>query len=311
MTVSDLSDGCRAERASADGSPRWAPAAGFVLFIAGYAGTVAYVGNTGAADRLEGVVQFDMWVALLGALGGFALAAGMFFAFWLVRVVRLSRQIERTTVASWAVIVLLIQASVFAGLFLGASGAEASIDKDLAIQTRPITLFAGLCMTPGLATFLALRWIAADDSHWDESGRCRVRLIIQLRADLRRLLTTFGAFLTLLVITTGLRRRALLAFDPDLPVPPEQVLLYGLIFAVMLGAFYGLATTAIDARAQRIIDEFAPLPDPADPTLSDQIQRRNDLATLTGGGGSWRSFETTVVIAAPLLTALIGIATST
>jgi hypothetical protein len=43
-----------------------------------------------------------------------------------------------------------------------------------------------------------------------------------LRAELRRLLATFGAFLTLLVITTGMRRRALLAYDPELWVPPEQ-----------------------------------------------------------------------------------------
>jgi hypothetical protein len=114
----------------------------------------------------------------------------------------------------------------------------------------------------------------------------------------------------LLVITTGMRRRALLAFDPELPVPPEQVLLYGLLFAALLGTFYGLATTAIDARARRMLDEFAPLPGPTDPTLSEQLQRRSDIATLVGSGGSWRSFETTVVIAAPLLTALIGIATS-
>jgi hypothetical protein len=308
--VSDLSGGCRAERAQSAGSPRWAPAAGFALFIAGYIGTVAYVSSTDVADQLDGVVQFDMWVGLLGALGGFAVTAALFFVLWLVRITRLGRQVRGTAAASWVVVVLLVLATVFAGLFLGASGAEASIDNDLAIQTRPIAVLAGLCMAPGLVAFLALRSIAADDTHWDESGRCRVRLIIQLRTELRRLLTTFGAFLTLLVITTGLRRRALLAFDPDLPVPPEQVLLYGLIFAVMLGAFYGIATTAIDARAQRTLDEFAPLPDPEHPKLSDKVQRRTDLGTLIGSGGSWRSFETTVVIAAPLLTALIGIATS-
>lgn len=308
--MSDQSGGCRAERAASGAAPTWSPVVGFGLFIVGYAGTLVYVDSTDAADRLNGVVQFDMWVALLSALGGFALVAAMFFVIWLGRAIRLGDRVRRRSVATWVGVVLLVLAVVFTGLFAGASGAEASIDKDLAVQTRPIVILVGLGAIPGLVGFLALRSIASDDANWAESDRCRVRLVMALRSELRRLLATFGAFLTLLVITTGMRRRALLAFDPDLSVPPEQVLLYGLLFAVLLGAFYGLATTAIDARAQRMLDEFAPLPGPTDPTLSEQLERRSDISTLVGSGGSWRSFETTVVIAAPLLTALIGIATS-
>lgn len=308
--MSDRSGDCRADRATSDGLPAWTPFVGFGLFIVGYAGTLVYVKNTDAADQLDGVVQFDMWIALLSALGGFAIVAAMFYVIWLGRAIRLGDRVPGRSVATWVGIVVLVLAVVFAGLFSGASGAEASIDKDLAEQTRPIVILVALCAIPGLVGFVALRSIASDDANWAESDRCRVRLVMALRAELRRLLTTFGAFLTLLVVTTGMRRRALLAFDPDLSVPPEQVLLYGLLFAVLLGAFYGLATTAIDARAKRMLDEFAPLPGPTDPTLSEQLQRRSDISTLVGSGGSWRSFETTVVIAAPLLTALIGIATS-
>jgi hypothetical protein len=151
-----------------------------------------------------------------------------------------------------------------------------------------------------------VRFIATEDAHWGESGGCRLRLVMRLRRELRRLLAMFGAFLTLLVITTGLRRRTLLELDPGLALPAEQVLLYGLVFAVLLGLFYVVAAGAIDRRAEGLLDEFAPLPDPADAALSDLLRRRTDLASLTGGGGSWRTFETTVVIAAPLLTALIG-----
>jgi hypothetical protein len=213
------------------------------------------------------------------------------------------------TVLSWVAVVVVVLATVFGLLFIGGAGAAESVDKDLAIQTRPVIVLAGLCLVPGLVAFLALRWLAAQESHWQESGHCRLRLLIRLRAELRRILRVFGAFLTLLVIVTGMRRRALLAFDPDLHVPPEQVLLYGLLYAVLLGLFYGAAAVALDRRAQRMLEEFAPLPDPADPALSDQIRRRAELSTLTGSGGTWRSFETTVVIAAPLLTALIGSAT--
>jgi hypothetical protein len=136
-------------------------------------------------------------------------------------------------------------------------------------------------------------------------------LLIRLRHDLRRVLATLGAFLTVLVVATGMRRRALLAFDADLSIPPEPVLLYGLVFAILLGLFYVAASSAIDHRAQRFIDSFAGLPDPADETLSDSLRKRADLAALVGNGGTWRSFETTVVIAAPLITALIGSATAT
>ncbi len=170
-------------------------------------------------------------------------------------------------------------------------------------------MIVGLCMAPGLVGFMALRSLATADANWREPGLCRLRLLIRLRGELRRLLATFGAFLTLLVVATGMRRRALLALDPDVVVPPEQVLLYGLVFAVLLGLFYVAASSAIDGRAERFVEEFEPLPDPADETLSDKLRRRTDLGLLVGSGGSWRSFETTVVIAAPLLTPLIGSAT--
>ncbi|HET6952959.1 MAG TPA: hypothetical protein VFI47_21425, partial [Acidimicrobiales bacterium] len=79
---------------------------------------------------------------------------------------------------------------------------------------------------------------------------------------------------------------------------------------VVVALCFVAATSAIDSRAQSLIDEFARLPDPADDDLSERLRRRNDLSALVGSGGSWRSFETTVIIAAPLLTALIGSATS-
>jgi hypothetical protein len=160
-----------------------------------------------------------------------------------------------------------------------------------------------------LVTFLALRSLARDDENWQEPGSGRMLLVIRSRAELRRLTTVLGVLLTLLVVATGLRRRALLAYDPGLPIPAAQVLLYGLLFAVLLGLMYLASTSAIDRRAALFLDEFAPLPDPGAGDLGTPLARRNDLGAVIGAGGSWRSFETTVVIVAPLLTALIGIAT--
>jgi hypothetical protein len=111
-----------------------------------------------------------------------------------------------------------------------------------------------------------------------------------------------------------MRRNALQAYydshNLTLDFPAEAVLLYGLVFAVVLGVFYLVAAGGIDQRGTAIVDDYAPMPDPGDEALADRLKRRADLATLTGtAGASWQTFQTTVVIAAPLVTGLIGAAT--
>ncbi len=302
--------GCRSERWSAWKPYRWQPAAVFSLFAIGFWGAAVYIRGIPVADRFEDVrAHFDLWAALIGALGGYALAASACFAVWLAGLLRLFERVRAATAASWVATVLFVGGAVLASLFLAGAGGPESVDRALARQTRPITVFAGMCMAPGLIALMALRSLATDDLNWAEPGACRLRLLIRLRTELRRLLATLGAFLALLVVATGMRRQALLALDPGTSIPAEQVLLYGLLFVVMLGLFYVGASSAIDGRAQQLLDEFSSVPDPAEPALSDRLRRRNDLAGLILGGGSWRSFETTVVIAAPLLTALISSAT--
>lgn len=281
----------------------------FGLFILGFTITASYLGSIPVARDFAGVVQFTLWVSVVSTLVGFGAASSAYFLAWLVGLIRLCEGFHPRKLLSWVAVVLVIGGAVFTFLFLGGAAAEESLDKSLWAQTRPVSVAVAILQAPGLVAFLALRSVADEDVNWSESGRCRLRLIRRLRAELRRLLTTYGAFLTLLVLATGMRRRALLSRDPELPILAEHVLLYGLLFAVLLGLFYLAAAGAIDHRADRIVEEFTPLPDPSDAALSDQVQRRSDLTTLTGSPGSWRTFETTVVIAAPLLSALIGIAT--
>jgi hypothetical protein len=297
---------CRSARTGRLTAQRWVPAVSFLLFVVGLWAASSYVARLPVADRFDDVVLFDMWAGLFGALVGFALVSCLYAVVWLSGLLALGDQVRPGNVAAWLGTVLLVLSTVFALLFAGGSNAAESVDKSLAIQSRPLIVVAALLQVPGLAAFLALRFIATEEGHWGESGPCRLRLVLRLRTELRRLLAMFGAFLTLLVITTGLRRRALVELDPGLALPAEQVLLYGLVFAALLGLFYVVAAGAIDRRAEGLLDEFAPLPDPADAALSDVLRRRTDLSSLTGSGGSMRTFETTVVIAAPLLTALIG-----
>jgi len=304
-------ESCRSETASPVDSLRWLPAALFVLFVVANVAVRLYLRHCSVRHRFDAVpVEFGLFTGLLGAVVGVAAAAGLYFGCALVGLMRLARGISALTVLSWIAVVLVVGGSVLGALFLAAATAPASVDRTLAIQTRPITLVTALCVLPGLLGFMAVRSLARDDACWAESGACRLRLLIRLRAEVRRLLVVLGALLTLIVVTTGMRRRALLALDTRLHVPAEEVLLYGLIFAVLLGVFFLAASSALDTRAALLVDEFAPLPDPAAAAISEQIGRRNDLGGLVGLGGSWRTFESVVVVAAPLLTALIGSATS-
>jgi hypothetical protein len=301
--------GCRSDLAGQPGLGRWAQGTLFGLFLIGFWLVVIYVRQIPAADRFAAArAEFDLWVVLLGAVGGYTVAASAAFVTWLVGLARLVDRLEPSTVASWVLGVLVVAGTVLASLFLVAARGEESIDKDLATQLRPITLFAGLCTAPGLMAFLAVRSVARDDGNWLESAECRVRLILRLQHELRRLLTTLGAFLTIVVIATGMRRRALLVVDPALSIPVEGVLLYGLVFAAELGFFHQAANSAVDARGRRLLDEFAAIPDPTRADVADQLGRRNSLAPLLTTGGSWGAFQSSVVIAAPLVSALIGAA---
>ena len=207
---------------------------------------------------------------------------------------------------AWAGVTLLVLATPLAVLFLGNDRAAPSLDQSVAQATRPVTVVAGLCQLPGLMMFLALRHVAQTERLWQESGECAVRLMLRMRADLRRLLIALGAFLTLLVITTGMRRQAFVALDPGTATPREGVLLYGLLFAVLLGGFYLSASSAIDERSETLLDRYTPLTDPASDAFAGSLSRRRALGEVIGSGSSWQTFQATVVIAAPLLTALVG-----
>jgi hypothetical protein len=283
----------------------------FALFVAGWFTGGLFVDSRGVSDLMNNVVEYDLWEVLIGALTGMAAASAIYLASWLGGVWRLAPNARPLHVVWWILVAAVIIAPVFGVLF---NGGGDSIDSQLGRQTRPVTIGIALCALPGLAAFIGIRHIAADSSLWGGSGDDQLRLLRRLQAEVRRLLTLLGALLTLIVVVTGMRRNALLAYEEATSIeatnlPAAAVLVYGLAFAVILGVFYQLASGGIDRRAADILDHYAPLPDPSDPALSDKVRRRTDLATLTGGTASWQTFQTTVLITAPLVTGLIGAAT--
>jgi hypothetical protein len=296
---------CRADRDAGLGG-HWLALLGFGLFVGGFLAGDLWVRQIPAASRFDDVPKYQLWAALVGAVVGLALASAAAYLVWLRGLLALDDGSSAGTVPTWVGVTVLVLATPLAVLFVGADTAAPSLDREVGQQTRPITVLVALCQLPGLLGFVAVRHVSREDALWAETGVCRLRLVLRLRTELRRLLTLLGALLTLLVVTTGMRRQAFAALSPDDALPAEAVLLYGLVFATLLGGFYLVAAGALDDRARSLLDEYAPLPDPAADDLTTPLGRRDALGGVVGVGGSWRTFETTVVIAAPLITALIG-----
>jgi hypothetical protein len=137
----------------------------------------------------------------------------------------------------------------------------------------------------------------------------RVRLVQRLRGDAKRSVFILGGFLTLIVVTTGARRRAVLALNPEASFPVEYVLLYGLVFAGVLGSTYWLASAALDRRVSHLVDQYASIPSPdlSDDQLSAAVERRARVAQLLSSGEStWTTLQTGIVILGPLITGIIS-----
>lgn len=86
-----------------------------------------------------------------------------------------------------------------------------------------------------------------------------------------------------------------MAASPGISVSATSVILYGLVFVVFLGVYYGATSTAIATRAIAIVDQHAPLPSPDDPDLKQDLDRRRDLESLVGVTAGTRQTHVHVV----------------
>jgi hypothetical protein len=261
------------------------------------------------ADNVK--VALRLWAVFIGILSGFGLAAGVIMTVWSWQLLKTFQpRVPRMSAFRWAVATVLVLLLVFwLDTRLPAAVVGGQPVHLFHGQIVAINVAGGVIAIPGLVGFLAARSLAWNDSQWDEEPRCQILMVVRLRRHLRRLLGAFGLLLTLIVITTAARRQFVLTVRPNAIYSPEYILLYGLLFAAVLALFHVSATTALDGRCERLLAEYAPVPDPAAGDISTPLARRRDLAVFLGMGGSWqKSFQDGVIIFAPLFTALIGTA---
>jgi hypothetical protein len=287
----------------------------FVVAVFGGAAVVVthkYLTDTPRTGEKLTNSQLKVWISVLSVAVGYG--AGLFVYFssrlWNIRHLfepehrPLWTKLGWRSVGALAIIVALL-------IWTARFSIESSTDLELDFAPRIAAIRTALFILslPAMITFFVIRAVARGQLNWKESPGCELRLLLALRREHRRLLGALGVLLTLIVIATGLRRRSFLSLKPKADITVESVLLYGTGFLILLGLLHLVANTALDARSEDALSKFAPLPSPDSPNFVDELKRYRELGGLIGVGGGWRSFESVALIAAPLLTALIGLVT--
>lgn len=253
----------------------------------------------------------DLWAGLFGLMCGYGLAAMVVMTRWSWQLLNIFRSgIPWRSVGGWLLAALLTVVVIFQ---LTASIPAGSVNgrpvHPFSHQILGFGIAGGIAAIPGFVGFLAVRSLAGDDSQWNKEPECQILMVVWLRQNLRRLLATFGLFLTLFVVVTAARRQLILAFAKNVYYPSDYPVLIGLIFAAVLALYHVWATMAINSRCERLLDEYAPVPSPRADDISTPLSRRGDLALFLGADSSWQqSFQNGGFVLAPLLTALIGTA---
>lgn len=251
--------------------------------------------------------ELDIWTTLLGAIGGSALVIGALAVVGFLRLKELDDigPDRRSVMASFGA-ALFVQMVLLVSLVRSSDEVgDAALAGRVSDATLPVTLTVATFLWPALALFVALRLSAASDN-WPQENSVSVEALDTLRLLLGRLTAALGGFLTLTVIATGARRRALNIYQGAELVSTEQVLVYGGVISLVLGAFYTFANLGIVDRARKMTREMAPISGEDEEALFDQLDRRRKMLDLLGGSRSWKRFESSVAIASPLLTAAIA-----
>ena len=289
------------------------PMAVSILSVCGLLLAHKYLGDTPRNDQnLKSHAQLDGWMAVLSVVVAYGAGLGAYFWRRLSQIARLYDADQRPWWArfGWASVTSGVSVvAVLVSTTLLADRGSTQLEHDFAPRIAVLRTVVVLLSLPAQISFFVIRAVATDDSTWTGTPLNQLQLLLMLRRELRRLLGVLGVLLTLIVVATGLRRQAFMSLDKTVKITPESVLLYGMVFLIWLGLLYIVANTALDDRSEDLLQSYAPLPSPDGSAFVDELERYRALGALIGVGAGWRTFEAGVLIAAPLLTGLIGLLT--
>jgi hypothetical protein len=118
---------------------------------------------------------------------------------------------------------------------------------------------------------------------------------------------SLGVTIAVAIISTSFVRDAIAEVSGTFAIEPQHVLLYGGFFTGVVFALYVYANSAVDTRARQMVDEALPVVgfDPGDEFFAREQARTNLEEALGLGADTRESFQRLVVIATPLLGAIL------
>jgi hypothetical protein len=264
--------------------------------------------------------EYALWSALLA--GSAAVLAALLLVFvvdWrnldLLTNDLLAHRLEesdgRVDLRTWLDTALVVIGFVAAALVIRAVASagrvtplEISVSDETSLAVYAITLL----LWPCIRAWLRVRRIAATDALWCVPPEIARGHLSRLEGLSRKYFLILSAVLSVAVVNTGMRRRALIAVSESAAPPAESTLLYGLFYGILLALFFLLTQTALNRRVLGLLDEVAPLPDVRAVTdFKEKVEVRAVVRSEIEGTSSPGALESALVIVAPLLAAILDL----
>lgn len=209
----------------------------------------------------------------------------------------------------WKAVGFVLAVLVAVALPLGVAsihlGAEIIGSAESSYVAVVLQLAAFVSVVPALLVLYTVRSISADGR--GEIDAEAVRSNRSLRRAIRPAVASLGVTLAVGIIATGFTRDAIAEVSDSFEIEPQHVLLYGGFFTGVVFALYVYAKSAVDTTAQQMVDEAVPVVglDPGDDFLAREKARADMEDALGLGVNSRESFQSLVVVASPLLGAIL------
>jgi hypothetical protein len=267
--------------------------------------------NTAASRMFISTNQFDEWLAIVCGVLGISVAV----SYWTwPSFLRMARVVSRTSLISTILIYALMAALVACIPFI-TTGGNASFE--LSHFYVRITILTALLLIAGAGSFcgLILIWYKqyADIGDIQAKAGDTVRAILSTRSDIQRFFTGATVLITCGVVIIGGLRSALDAVRSiyfttnTATISVGELILYGILFAMLLAFVLVLSYTAWKTRVASFRDHLFPIPDDGKPP-KDWYEGRSDLEDLLALRlGLTGRFLAALGILAPLIGSIITI----
>lgn len=255
-------------------------------------------------EEMNGRSTLIVWMAIFSATAGVAGVSAVLSGF-MIADMRHKGDLPSTRV----LISCLVATTLVALPFLLIRSVRVSLSpyEDLhGPQLTWMPLVVGLLTLPA-ATGLIVIWNIV-------SSRTDLSLddVAVLGAKMRHLISMLGAVLSLSVLATGSRWQVIAALPGGESVPSTVILLWGGVFAVVMGALYvpayqRWATVTGTLISEEVKRQFSEFEGPGTPGYrASELSAKRELQATLGVGGALKTLQGSLAVLAPIIAAAIS-----